>query len=118
MILGNVACMLLADYRWYSLESVIHVASGREVARLFAQNEGKLPGTRRVFFMGNTIPNRFVHLSHLSFLSKASKPLKRSALKSVQCSNPTLTLTNLVSTVASLIALHSIKLSTPPKLVA
>ena len=118
LILGNVACMLLADYRWYCLKGVIHMASGREAARLFAQKEGKLPGTRRVFFMGSPIPIQFVHLSYLSFLSKASKPLKRSALRSVQCSNPTLTLTNLVSTVASLIALHSIKLSTPPKLVA
>ena len=37
LILGNVACMLLADYRWRSLEGVIHLVLGREAARLFAQ---------------------------------------------------------------------------------
>ena len=94
------------------------LASGREAARLFTQKEGKLPEIRRFFFMGTPISDQFAHLSHLSFLSKASKPLKKSALKSFQCSNPTLTLTNFVSTVGSLIALHSIKLSTPPRLVA
>lgn len=36
LILGNVACILLADYRWRRLEGVIHPASGGEVARLFA----------------------------------------------------------------------------------
>ena len=49
---------------------------------------------------------------------KALNPSTRSSLKSSQSSNPTLTLSSCLSTVWSLIALHSIKLSTPPKLVA
>ena len=59
VILGNVACMLLADYRWHCLEDVIHMALGREAARLFAQKEGKLPGTRRVFFIGKPSSKSF-----------------------------------------------------------
>ena len=52
-----------------------------------------------------------------SFASSLNAPA-RSFLKSSQLSNPILTLSNLRSTVASVIVLHSIRLSTPPKLVA
>ena len=80
LVLGNVVCMLLADYRWHSLESVIHVALGREAARLFAQKEGKLPGTRRVFFMGNPIPNQFVHSYLISLFFPRLRNLSRDPL--------------------------------------
>lgn len=85
----------------------------------------KIPKTR---FQDNACAHSavsYIFSSHdvLPFLSpsssnKALNPLNKSIFRSSKCSNPTLTLSNLVSTLLSLIALHSIKLSTPPSDVA
>lgn len=50
--------------------------------------------------------------------STSFNPLSKSSCKSLQSSHPTLTLNNLSSALASVIALHSIKLSTVPSDVA
>jgi len=82
-------------------------------------------------FYDETILTKQVKITRLSYLytfncalyiiynpATPSKPLSRSALRSSTFSTPTLNLNSALSHPMSVIALHSIKLSTPPKLVA
>ena len=54
----------------------------------------------------------------LTSATSALKPWSRSSSKSLESSTPILTLNSVFSTVLSVIVRHSIRLSTPPRLVA